>query len=179
MTKMVVSVGQFIHRKGFDVLLKAWAKCPAENDLYIIGAEPTEGYLTLKRELALKNAHFVGFKGKEELKEYYRAADLFVLPTREDIWGLVVNEAMANGLPVITTDRCVAGLELVKNGVNGYIVPVDDIEALAQKMCAVLGDDELRSTMAENSLNAIRDWTVEKMADEYCTLMKKFLTENK
>lgn len=51
MTKVVVSVGQFIHRKGFDVLLKAWAKCSPENVLYIIGAEPTEEYLALKINL--------------------------------------------------------------------------------------------------------------------------------
>lgn len=56
------------------------------------------------------------------------AADIFVHPTREDIWGLVVNEAMAKGLPVITTDRCVAGLELIKNESVGRIVPVENID---------------------------------------------------
>ena len=172
MTKVVVSVGQFIHRKGFDVLLKAWAKCSPENVLYIIGAEPTEEYLALKNQLELKNVFFVGFKAKEELKQYYRAADLFVLPTREDIWGLVVNEAMANGLPVITTNRCVSGIELVKNGVNGYIVQVDDVEEM------VLENNVLRQSMYENSLTTIRDWTVERMAEEHCTLMQRFLMES-
>ena len=61
------------------------------------------------RENDLTNVHFVGFKTKEQLEDYYRAADLFVLPTREDIWGLVVAEAMAYGLGVITTNRCNAG----------------------------------------------------------------------
>ena len=62
------------------------------------------------------------------------AADAFVLPTREDIWGLVINEAMAYGLPVVTTDRCNAGLELIKNNVNGYVVHVDDKGELAKKL---------------------------------------------
>ena len=178
MTKVVVSVGQFIHRKGFDVLLKAWAKCSPENVLYIIGAEPTEEYLALKNQLELTNVFFVGFKAKEELKQYYRAADLFVLPTREDIWGLVVNEAMANGLPVITTNRCVSGIELVKNGVNGYIVQVDDVEEMANRIRTVLEDNVLRHSMAENSLATIRDLTVERMAEEHCTLMQRFLMES-
>ena len=54
------------------------------------------------------------------------------MPTREDIWGLVINEAMAYGLPIITTDNCLAGLELIKNEENGYIIPVNNTELLAQ-----------------------------------------------
>lgn len=164
MKKITIAVGQFIHRKGFDVLLRAWARCDKEYELYIIGAEPTTEYIELKKELQLDNVHFEGFKAKEELKQYYQAADLFVLPTREDIWGLVVNEAMANGLPIITTDRCVAGLELIENGVNGYIVPVEDEKVLVEKITAVLGNDLLRGMMAEKSLQKIRDYTIEDMA---------------
>ena len=50
---------------------------------------------------------------------YYQAADMLVFPTREDIWGLVINEAMANGLPTVSTDKCVAALEMIKQGENG------------------------------------------------------------
>lgn len=95
--KVILSVGQFIHRKGFDVLLKACTKIPKEYGVYIVGGEPTQEYLVLKKKLDLSNVHFIGFRSKEELKEYYMASDLFVLPTREDIWGLVINEAMAYG----------------------------------------------------------------------------------
>lgn len=63
----------------------------------MVGGEPTEDYLQMRASLGLDNVHFVGFQKKEALSRYYRAADLFVLPTREDIWGLVINEAMAYG----------------------------------------------------------------------------------
>ena len=96
--------------------------------------------------------------------DYYKAADLFVFPTREDIWGLVVNEAMANGLPIITTNKCVAGLELVKEGENGYIVPVEDEEALYQKIILLLSDDDKQELFANNSLRNIRKYSVEAMA---------------
>ena len=167
MKKIAITVGQFIHRKGFDVLLNAWAKCDKEYELYIIGAEPTKEYLDIKEKLHLENVRFEGFKTKEELNCYYQAADLFVFPTREDIWGLVVNEAMANGLPVITTDKCVAGLELIKDGENGYIVPTENQDELAKRINELLRDDWLREKMAKNNLQKIRRYTVENMAIEH------------
>lgn len=168
---VTLGVGQFIPRKGFDLLLRAWASCPAEETLCIVGQEPPQEYLDLKAELHLDNVQFVGFRKKDALQDYYRAADLFVLPTREDIWGLVVNEAMANALPVITTDRCVAGLELVQNDVNGYIVPVEDVPALAEKINAVLADDALRAAMAQAGLAAIAPYTIENMAAAHCEIL--------
>lgn len=132
--RIILSVGQFIYRKGYDVLLKACKDVDENIGIYIIGGEPTEEYLRLQKELKLTNVHFVGFMRKDQLSKYYRAADLFVLPTREDIWGLVVNEAMAYGLPVITTDKCVAGLEMVENGITGDIIPVESVEALSSKL---------------------------------------------
>ena len=159
---VILSIGQFIHRKGFDVLLRAAAQMKSEAGIYIVGGEPTEEYLKMCEQLQLKNVHFCGFMKKEELARYYRAADLFVLPTREDIWGLVINEAMAYGLPVITTDRCVAGLELVEEGVNGHIVPVDDHTALAEKIDAAMAGD--LAQMGKISLEKVRAYTLENMA---------------
>lgn len=160
--KMVLSIGQFIPRKGFDVLLKSAAGLDSDTGIYIVGGEPTPEYLEMVKTMQLQNVHFVGFLKKEELVRYYKAADLFVLPTREDIWGLVINEAMAYGLPVITTDKCVAGLELIENGVNGYIVPVEDDKVLAEKIRLVLASDFCK--MGEASLQAIRPYTIENMA---------------
>ena len=167
---MVLAIGQFIHRKGFDVLLKAAADLPKSVGIYIVGGEATEEYRKMKEELGLSNVHFLGFQKKEVLGKYYRAADLFVLPTREDIWGLVINEAMAYGLPVITTDRCVAGLELVENGVNGYIVPVEDASALAQKIQAVLNADP--EAMGSVSLEKIQPYTLENMAKTHAEIFE-------
>lgn len=169
--KMIVSVGQMIPRKGFDVLLKSALSMPKNIGIYIIGGKPTDEYVRFVKENELSNVHFVDFMLKPELKEYYRAADLFVLPTREDIWGLVINEAMAQGLPVVTTDRCIAGLELVKNGENGYIVPVDDVSALTEKANSAINDS---ISMAVDSLKKITEYTVEKMAESHIkTLFNK------
>lgn len=167
---VILSIGQFIPRKGFDVLLKAAEGLPKDTGVYIVGGEPTEEYLGLRQELGLENVHFCGFQKKEALALYYQAADFFVLPTREDIWGLVVNEAMACGLPVVTTDNCVAGLELVKDGVNGYIVPVDDAEALSEKMTALLSAD--LSKMGGAALETAKIYTIENMAKTHLEIFE-------
>ena len=165
--KVIVSVGQFIHRKGFDILLNACKNVDKNIGIYIIGGEPTEEYIALKEKLKLSNAHFIGFKNKEELKRYYKAADLFVMPTREDIWGLVINEAMSYGLPVITTEKCVAGLELIKSNENGFIIPTDNEKQLWEKISFILSDNKLCNQMSLITLKKIRRYTIENMAKEH------------
>ena len=167
--KMVRAIGQFIPRKGFDVLLHAARGLDKNVGIYIVGGEATEDYLRLRQELGLTNVHFLGFQKKDVLANYYKASDLFVLPTREDIWGLVINEAMAYGLGVITTDRCVAGLELVEDGVNGYIVPVEDVSALETAMTKALAGDT--QAMGAASLEKIRPYTIETMAQDHGQLL--------
>ena len=159
--RIIVAVGQFIPRKGFDVLLKASHHLSDDYGFYIIGGEPTDDYLSLTK--GKKNIHFIGFKTKPELRKYYLAADLFAFPTREDIWGLVINEAMACGLPIITTDKCIAGLELVENEKNGYIVPVNAPKQTAQKIKECFLENNL-ATYGKNSIAKIQDYTFEKMA---------------
>lgn len=174
---IILSVGQFIYRKGFDVLMRSVPLLKSGAGIYIVGGEPTEEYIALKKELGAENVHFVGFKSKEELKEYYFAADIFVLPTREDIWGLVINEAMASALPVITTDNCVAGLELVEDGVNGYIVPVGDEKALAERADLILSDAALKNKMAAKNIKKMSGHTVKQMARRHFEEAKKLLNK--
>lgn len=127
--KVIISVGQFIYRKGFDVLLNTAAHLPQNIGIYIIGGEPTKEYIELIKKYNLKTVHFLKFMEKEQLKEYYMASDLFVLPTREDIWGLVINEALCYGLPIVTTNQCNAGIELITDSRAGTIIPSDNVEA--------------------------------------------------
>lgn len=74
---------------------------------------------------------------------------------------------MASGLPIITTDRCVAGMELVVNGVNGYIVKVGDDAALAKNVTKILIENSIANNMGRWSIKKISDYTIEKMADTY------------
>lgn len=161
--KMVIAVGQFIYRKGFDLLIKAASELSSSVGVYIVGGEPTEEYIRLRNDNQIRNVYFEGYKNKTTLAKYYMAADVFVLPTREDIWGLVINEAMAYGLPIITTDHCIAGVELV-NDENGKIIPVDSVLAIKEAINNILKDRQKLSEMASESIKKIKMYTFENMA---------------
>lgn len=160
--RVLITVGQFIHRKGFDLLLEAAKDLPSDLGILIVGGKPTQEYLDIVERYHLQNVHFLDFMDKKTLWKYYSAADLFVLPTREDIWGLVVNEAMACGLPVVTTDRCVSGLEMVRNGESGMIVEAGSAESLKQGIRSVLDAD--LGLMGNNALSTAKKYTIEEMA---------------
>ena len=175
--KIIITVGQFIHRKGIDILLEASNLLPKEYGVYIIGGNPTEEYIKLKEKYNLTNVHFVGFKAKDELEKYYKAADLFILPTREDIWGLVINEAMAYGLPIITTNKCVAGVEIIEDGVNGYVVPVESKGDIARRTIEILQCEEKAHYISANNIEKIRLYTIEKMAERHIEIFKEVLNK--
>jgi glycosyltransferase involved in cell wall biosynthesis len=165
--KIIVSVGRFSYMngygKGYDVVLETAKSMSDDFGWYIIGGEPTYEFEQMVEDAKLHNVHFVNHLDKESLKEYYRASDVFVLMTIGDVWGLVVNEAMACGLPVITTEKCMAGKDLIKNGVNGYIIQVGDEEALKNSIEKII-ENNTDNSMGEFSLNAIQPYTIENMA---------------
>lgn len=173
--KIIISVGRFIPLKGFDVLLRAFAGLDNYAGLYIVGGDnPTDEYVQIINELKIKNVHFIPFKLTEELNKYYEASDIFVLPTRSDVWGLVINEAMAKGLPIITTDHCIAGTEMIDG--NGYVIPVDDDKILHKKMKELLLDDDKKNEMSEKSLSRIHEYTFEKMAKVHMDFLTNYST---
>ena len=104
------------------------------------------------------------------------ASDAFVLPTREDIWGLVINEAMSYGLPIITTDRCIAGLELVGKE-NGKIIPVDDVEALKSAIKTVLAIPS--EEFFDSNYQIISNYTIENMAKVHAEIIEKINIQGK
>lgn len=174
---IIFSVGQQIHRKGYDILAQAAIGLPEDIQIYIAGGNPNEETLNVIKDNNLSNIHFIGFKSKEELFEYYAASDIFVMPTRYDIWGLVINEAMSFGLPIISTNKCVAALEFSQMGDIGYIVPVDDVREMHQRIIALYENKELAQQKGNDSYRIIKDYHLENMCDDYiqaiCSIINK------
>lgn len=175
---IVLSVGRFSYEKGYgkgyDVIMRAAEKMNDDIGFYIVGDEPTEEFIRWKKEKNLEHVHFVGYKDKSKLADYYIAADIFVLMTISDVWGLVINEAMMYSLPVISTNKCVAAVELVENDVNGYVLNVGDDEGL--KNCIYkIKNNNLFENMGAQSFSKIQYYTIENMAQVHIDVMERNL----
>lgn len=176
-TKIAIAVGRFIPLKRYNELITAWSKMPENCYLLLIGGgdEETAYRATIER-LNLKNVIIEPFHPKEMLFDYYKASDVFVHPTSYDVWGLVVNEAMACGLPVIVSDHCIAGRELIKNGENGYVIPMGDDGEMCKKTGEVLSNEQNCNNMAQNALKTIRPYTMGNMAKVQMEVFDKILS---
>ena len=158
---MSLTIGQFIKRKGFDLLIDLLPRLDRTVGYYFIGGRPTPEIEKFIEDYSLDNVHIIDFKTPEELSVYFRAANLFVLPTRYDIWGLVIGEAMAYGLPVVTTDLCGAGLELVEEGKNGVLCHAGDQASLKSALDKIMKLD--LNHLGFESYKRIQNYTIENM----------------
>jgi len=107
----------------------------------------------------LDGVRLLGFQSQAELGALYDLADLFVLPSERESWGLVVNEAMNGGCAVIVNDRIGAGADLVSGGDNGFIYPVGDVAALATALRSALRDPARLAAMGAKSRDMIGRWS--------------------
>lgn len=167
-----IYVGRLWWGKGINYLLDAFQRVQRQSSapvsLLLVGDGPEEA--KLKRACAdrdIRNVVFAGFRQKPELPRYYAVADVFVFPTLGDPYGLVVDEAMACGLPVISTAAAGEIRDRVEDGANGYIVPPEDSAALAGAMRTLADDAALRERMGAVSAQKIRGHTPEQWAKDF------------
>ena len=172
--RIVLSVGRFIPVKGFPYLIKAWSEIKSDALLIIIGGgEEKELYQNHICELGAKNIQILDFMEKDELSKYYLAADAFALLTLGDVWGLVINEAMAYGLPVLTTYTCVAGVELIEEGINGYLVDANAVEDVKVALERLIHDEELCASIGKNNIRKIQNATIDNIAKSHIEAIEK------
>ena len=163
-----IYVGRIWWGKGTRPLLAAYSRLEQELDdvtsLMIVGDGPEQARIDqIARSEGLR-VKFAGFHQKADLPRLYASGDVFVFPTLGDPYGLVVDEAMAAGLPVISTTAAGEIRERVLDGVNGYLVPPDDPRALAAAMQRLATDAGLRSQMGARSAEIIRAYTPDRWA---------------
>lgn len=110
----------------------------------------------------MQDVAFTGFVNQTELPAYYAAADVFVLPSENEPWGLIINEVMCAGLPVVVTEEVGAAPDLVLPGENGAVYPAGNVEALTEILRRLVVDQPLRQRMGEKSLSIISGWSYEQ-----------------
>lgn len=153
---------QLIKRKGADLLLKAYQNLKAEYkdiELFLIGSGIyKKELLKIINKENLSDVLLLEDPGDDLVCKYYANSDIFVLPSREDVWGLVVNEAMSCSLPVIVSDAAGASGDLVKDGYNGFIFKAGDVEDLTSKLQKLIISSKLRGDMGNNSKKLIANF---------------------
>ena len=107
---------------------------------------------------ALKDVHFFGFQNQSELPKFYASADVFVLPSENEPWGLILNEAMCAGLPIIASKEIGAVPDLIREGRNGFLFDGGDINQLVEHLSNMVMSSERRASMGRESLRIIAEW---------------------
>lgn len=164
--KVFLAVGALCSRKGIDVLLKAfaWLKT-CEWCLVFCGLDKAEGqFQVLSEKLGIKErVLFLGAYPSDQIAEVYTAADVFVLASRFDGWGAVLNEAASMGMPLIATDMCGAAWHVIEDGKNGFRVKVGSVRDLAEKMKSYVENPQLMEEQGRYSRDLFfREFTPER-----------------
>jgi len=166
-----VYVGRLWWGKGTRPLLDAYTalegELPSETSLLLVGDGPEQAHIAQVARSGGLRVKLAGFHQRADLPRLYAAGDVFVFPTLGDPYGLVVDEAMAAGLPVISTTAAGEINDRVVDGVNGYLVPPDDPEALTAAMRRLAVDAALRQQMGAHSAEMIAPYTPDHWAEAF------------
>lgn len=168
--RVAIFVGRFDRVKGIDVLMDALRQIPEDDRpmVWLVGDGPLQAEIDRQVEEHRLPVKILGFRQPAELPKLYVAADYFVLPSRHEPWGVVVNEAMACGLPLVLSSQVGAGFDLLQEGenLNGFSFKSESSEDLAQVLARMseLSISQLQA-MGQASERLIAHWTPDESAD--------------
>lgn len=174
---LLLYIGRFTKGKGIIQVLKA-LKSLNDNEigLILVGSGPEEK--TLKDYCSknkIRNITFEGFRQKDELPKYYTLGDIFIFPSFYDVWGMVVNEALAGGLYVLSSKYAGASYDLIKEGWNGEIFNPDDVEEVVDLIKMVKENiKDIRKRRDAISKHACKEFSIAKSAQEFIKIIKSF-----
>lgn len=156
-------------RKRCSDLLKAYLNLSPSHGIephpYLLIVGDGEERAALEREAAasgLKSIHFCGFRNQSELPRFFDLATVFVLPSRHEPWGLIVNEVMNAARAVIVSDDVGCQPDLITDGIEGCVFPVGDVAALTEALRKVLATPETAAEMGQRGLERIQQWNYEE-----------------
>ena len=166
---VVLYCGRLSPEKGSFDLLEAFEKVNhPKKALVLVGdGELRKSMEQIIETNGIDSVYFMGFQSRKAIGQFYALADIFVLPSHKESWGIVVNEALCFSLPVIASDQVGAAVDLVSPNENGYIFPVGDVQALADCISQLveLTEEEI-SRMGENSLIRVNEWNDRDLATD-------------
>jgi glycosyltransferase involved in cell wall biosynthesis len=159
--KNLLYVGSLVERKGVRELVSAAlaAECDSEDwALHLVGGGPLTDELKARVRAAGREANFRfhGLRPEADVAELLGVVDGFILPTKREAWGLVINEAMACGVPVVASPCAGATRDLIEPGITGYVVEPHDIAGLAAMISQLVSDDPASKRVGQAGAEAVR-----------------------
>ncbi len=190
--RMILFVGRIEPLKGVDTLIQAMSCLQWKEErpvhLAIIGGNPSASPREMSAEMARlqklcddlcvgQTVVFLGKRDQDKLPYYYSAAELLVMPSHYESFGMVALEAMASGTPVIASE--VGGLAyLVRDGETGFTIPDQEPEMLCEKMSWLLNDHDLHDRMSQRAVEYAQDYAWEKIANQIVDVYKGLVEGN-
>lgn len=165
--KILLAVGRFVRQKGFDLLIESFAviaKRYREWDLVILGEGPEKITIEglIEKHHALKGRVYLpGIVGN--IGDWYLRADLYVLSSRFEGFSNTVLEALASGCAVVSFDCDAGPSDIIRDGVDGLLVPPEDTEALARALAKMMDSDDLRKKYSKKAIEARDRFAIEKV----------------
>ena len=176
----IISVGRLAAQKNHKLLIQAYSELPdiVRNYKLIIYGEGTlrPELEKMVKDLGMEDRIFLPGVEKEAIKKHNNAS-LFVMPSLFEGYPNVLVEAMANGLPVVASDIAPGTVsQIVKDGYNGWIFPVNDKEALKEKMCSALSDKEALEQIAERGMEIRKEIPIEKIGPQWMHFIHQIIS---
>ena len=175
---MLLFSGKLLPQKNASLVLRALERwpVPARIVFVVVGDGPERSRLEREGKRLLGGDFLLaGFKNQSELAPYFKAADALVLPSLHETWGLVVNEAMHFGLPVIVSDRVCCLADLLENRETGLVFRSDDAGDLARALHQIMENDHLRQQFSRNVRRVIQEYTPDRAANGILNAVEKAL----
>ncbi len=171
--KYLVSVGRLVKRKGFEYLIQSLCHMGNDVEALIIGdGREKDRLIELAAGLNVQSrVHFVGQVSEEKKFQYLANADIYVLSSLHEGFGIVLQEAMQVGLPIIATNNG-GQVDLIEDGVNGILVNSRDAGALAGAVGSLLHSENLREKMSAENRSRISQYSIDAVVDRYLGLVK-------
>lgn len=164
--KRIISIGRFDYEKGNDLLLQVWKKVEKQMpdwQLDIYGNGNREPYLLQMRQLEIDSSRCHLYEPINDVKKEYLNSSVFVLPSRYEGFGLVLIEAMACGVPVVSFDCENGPRSIITNGADGFLIPTFDIDAFADKLLLLMRDENLRRLLGEKAQKSAAKYGIDSI----------------
>lgn len=181
LAKKIISIGRYVYEKGNDLLLEAWSRVEKQRpdwSLDIYGMGNREPYERQMAQLGIdpQRCHLHGFL--KDVNHEYLSSSIFVLPSRFEGFGLVLIEAMASGLPVLSFDCENGPRSIIADGVNGFLVPPFSVDMLSEKMMLLIDDVDLRKEIGLNAYKASLKYNMDYIGLQWKQLFDSLIIKN-